>query len=422
MDSWKLIGLVFLICFIQSLNAQSDKTFLPKPTGIYDVGTTKLYLIDSSRKDPFKRSDFRKIYVKIWYPASLKSDDQAEKYLDDYPLEIIYQAFKSKKLDKKWISQLQQNETFSFPEVDIAWQKEKYPVLFFNPGFYFGLPELYSSLMEELASQGYFVCSINHPYEQPYIDFQGDELYIKRKRAQWAYLQLVVADLFQWKARDSEEHIAEITRYYHKMLHRFQKTVNLWTEDSRFVIDFFEESENGIYSSIINRMDLERIGAFGQSLGGAVSGQLCTQDKRVKAGANLDCFQFGDPINQPIQQAFMLIESEYSKSWNLGNTINYKETVGDFAFLSFPGSSHFVFSDAAVLPYESEDIKKSMVGNVDGAKVLGDLKLYLVDFFNFYLQEDTPEYIHSDRKLSHLIYNFRKGRQFKKASSRALND
>lgn len=415
----KLIGLALLICFTQLIHAQTAETFLPKPTGIYGVGTTKLYLTDSSRKDPFKRSDYRKVYVKIWYPASLKSSDQAEKYLGDYPLDEVYKAFKTKKLSRSWISQLQQNHTFSFPDADIAFQKEKYPVLFFNPGFYFGLPDLYISLMEELASHGYIVCSVNHPYEQPYIDFQGDELYIKRKRAQWAYLQLVVADMFQWKARDSQEHIDEITRYYHKMLHRFQKTVSLWAEDSQFVIDFFEEAENKANFPFINRMDLDRIGALGQSLGGAVSGQLCALDQRVKAGANLDCFQFGDPIDQPIKQAFMLIESEYSESWNLGNSINYKETLGDFAFLRFPGSSHFVFSDAAIMPYETEEIKKTMVGDTDGAEVLSNVKLYLVDFFNFYLQENTPEYIHSDKKLSHLVFNFRKGIQFKKATSSA---
>lgn len=67
--------------------------------------------------------------------------------------------------------------------------------------------------MECLASHGYIICSVNHPYEQPYINFNGEELFIKRKRAQWAYLQLVVADMFQWKPKNSEEHIEEITHY-----------------------------------------------------------------------------------------------------------------------------------------------------------------------------------------------------------------
>lgn len=408
-----------MVFFSSAIWSQNTKTFLPEPTGIYDVGTSRLYLIDSSRKDPFKRRDFRKLFVKIWYPASINENDIPEKYLENYPLEVIYENFKSKNLDKEWIAQSRENLTHSYPEADISFHQEKYPVLLFNPGFYFGLPDFYTSYMEDLASHGYIVCSINHPYEQPYIKFGEEEIYIKRKRAQWAYLQLVIADKFQWKPRNSEEHIEEITHYYHKMLRRFNKIVNLWAIDSKFFIDVIEEANITDSCNIVSRMDIDNIGVFGQSIGGAVSGQLCTIDERVKAGVNLDCFQFGNPIHQPIKQPFMLIQSDYNESWNLGNTINFKKTSGDFAMLSFPGSSHFVFSDAAILPYQTQEIKKNMIGNINGEVILNSTKIYILDFFNYYLKETGPEYIHSDRQLSHLIFSFRKGLQSKKATSSA---
>lgn len=203
------------------------------------------------------------------------------------------------------------------------------------------------------------------------------------------------------------------------MLHRFQKTVALWSEDSRFVLDYLEEVQQKGLSPVIQKMNLNRVGAFGQSLGGSASGHLCTIDERVKAGVSMDCFQFGNPINQPIEQAFMLIQSDYSHSWNLGNTINYENTLGDFSFLSFPGSSHFVFSDAAIMPYESKEIEKSMIGDVDGAMVLRNLNNYLLDFFNYYLNEAEPVFILNNGQLSNLIYNFREGIQYKKASGSA---
>jgi hypothetical protein len=404
------------------LFAQKTDAFLPIPTGEFKVGTSKLYLTDSSRKDPFKKSHLRRVYVKIWYPAENNDNATAERYLQDYPLDEIYKAFKIKKLPKDWIEELQSYSTHSFPDIPISEHQKQYPVLIFNPGFYFGLPDLYTSLMEGLASHGYIVCSVNHPYEQPYINFNGEELFIKRKRAQWAYLQLVVADMFQWKPKNSEEHIEEITHYYHKKLRRFNKTVRLWTVDSQFVIDFFTEQQGAAPNSIIAKMDLNRIGAFGQSLGGSVSGELCVQDERIKAGVNLDCFQFGDAVFQPIQQAFMLIQSEYNKSWNLGNTINYKHISGDFAFLNFPGASHFIFSDAAIMPYHSNEMRKSMVGEVCGEDVLSNVQVYILDFFDFYLKKTGPNYIHSNRQQSHLEFIFRKGNQYERASSRALND
>lgn len=48
------------------LFAQKTDTFLPLPTGEFKVGTSKLYLTDSSRKDPFKKSQLRRVYVKVW--------------------------------------------------------------------------------------------------------------------------------------------------------------------------------------------------------------------------------------------------------------------------------------------------------------------------------------------------------------------
>ena len=405
---------IWVFLLFSSLSfSQNTTEFLIQPTGNYQIGTTKLFLTDSSRKDPFKRSQFRKVYVKVWYPAQNIDQQKPALYLDDYPLEVIFETFKAKNLSKEWIAEIANASTHSYNNAEISLNESSYPVLIFNPGFYFGLPNLYLSMMEDLASHGYIVCCVNHPYEQPYINFPDDEeIYIKKKRAQWAYLQLVVADMFQWKARDSEEKIEEVTRYYHKMLHRFNKIVSLWTADSRFVIDYFEKQQlSQSQHEVIDRMNLELIGVFGQSIGGAVSGEICVQDKRIKAGVNLDCFQFGGAIDQPIEQAFMLVQSDYNESWNLGNTINFKNTHGDFSFLSFPRSSHFVFSDAAILPYQSDEIRKSMIGDVNGREVLDNLLLYMLDFFNVYLKGQNPQLIEKNKDLPDLFYKMRVGQR-----------
>lgn len=405
----KYVVFLWLVFFITTLFAQETGEFLMTPKGPYQVGVTKLYLTDFSRKDPFKRRQFRKVYVKVWYPAQNIKQQNPALYIDDYPLDVIYETFKTKKLSKEWIAKLGKASSHSYTNAEINLNEASYPVLIFNPGFYFGLPDLYLSMMEELASWGYIVCSVNHPYEQPYMHFpDGEEAYLKKKRAQWAYLQLVVADMFQWKARDSEEKIEEVTRYYHKMLHRFNKIVSLWTADSRFVIDYFEKSQNKQENiEVIDRMNLQQLGVFGQSIGGAVSGEICVQDKRVKAGVNFDCFQFGGAIDQPINQPFMLMQSDYNESWNLGNTVNFKLTNGDFAFLSFPRSSHFVFSDAAILPYETEEIRKSMIGDINGEKVLKSINQYLLDFFNHYLKGEPAEYIKKNVVSEDVVYRYR---------------
>lgn len=405
-----IISFYFLLSLV-SCFGQEKQSFLPQPYGNYLIGTTEWFITDSSRKDPFKKKDYRRLYIKVWYPAKPKEGAEPELYLANYSTDLIYEVFKVKKFSKDWIAELKENPTHSFPMADIFTDNNGFPVILFNPGFYFGMPELYTGMMEELASHGYIVCSINHPYEQPYMKFpNNEEIYIKKKKAQWSYMQLVFANWFQWKKKDSPEKVEEITRYYHKMLRRFKKIVNLWVDDSRFFIDYLEGAQHkSDANAIISRMNLNAIGALGQSVGGAVIGELCVQDQRVKAGINLDCFQFGDAIDQPIKQAFMLIESDYNVDWNMGNTVNFKNTIGDFAFLRFPGSSHFVFSDGAVLPYPDKDNSIRMIGDIDGPKVARRMNEYMLAFFNHYLKGEESSLIQNSLKSSALEYSIRKG-------------
>ena len=88
------LSLVLVILFTRSLLASQDTSFLPKPSGPYQVGTTEWYIADSSRKDPFKKRDKRKLYIKIWYPAQATVATKPELYLENYPTDLIYNAFK----------------------------------------------------------------------------------------------------------------------------------------------------------------------------------------------------------------------------------------------------------------------------------------------------------------------------------------
>jgi len=407
---------VSMFLFISSFSFSQSVTparFLPKPTGKFQVGTTEIFITDSSRKERFKKRDFRRVYIKIWYPAVPNTDQKPELYLQNYSAELINGIFQSKDFSFEWLNEIKKSYTYSYTQAPIFSSDSKYPVLIFTPGYYFGLAELYSAYMEELASHGYIVCSVNHLYEQPYIKFpDGEEVFIKKKRTQWAYLQLVMANWFQFRDKDSHENIERITRYYHKMLHRFSKALDYWVEDTRFFVDYLYQQKGINHPNVvIQAMDLEKIGAFGQSFGGAVTGQFCLLDERVKAGLNMDCFQFGDVIDHPLKQPFLLIQSDYQPTWNMGNTINYENHEGEFSLLSLPKASHFVFSDGAVLPYDTKEFGNRMIGDIDGELLLRKTNDYMLDFFDHHLKGKDAILIYENVKDSIIEYKFEKGKE-----------
>lgn len=394
--------------FSQSINTNS---FFPEPIGPYQIGTMEWSLTDSSRKEPFKKSQYRRIHIKIWYPAHIDTTKTTELYLHNYSAELITDIFKSKDFSNDWLNEVKKYSIHSQENAPIDLSGRTYPLIIFTPGYYFGMAELYTSYMEFLSSQGYIVCCISHPYEQPYIKFgEDDEVFLKKKRTQWAYLQLVVANWFQFRKKDSPENIEKITRYYHKMLRRFKKALKLWTADTQFFIDYvFAEQLKNPQNEMVQAMNLQQIGAIGQSFGGAVTGQLCLLDERVKAGINLDCFQFGQVIDQHLEQPFMLIQSDYQPSWNLGNTINYRDSKGDFSLLFIPNASHFIFSDGALLPYSSEEFKRNMIGNVNGPEAMEMMNTYILDFFNHYVKGEPATILKKNENNSLYQYHFRGG-------------
>jgi len=401
------ICFLLLVTFTGVSQEINDSTFLPTPTGKYQVGTTELFLTDSSRKERFKKRDFRRVYIKIWYPAMDVHQQSPDLYLQNYSEELIHSIFKTKDFSEDWLGELKKQRTFSYPNASIDTSLLKYPMIVFTPGYYFGMAELYSVYMEELASRGYIVCSVNHPYEQPYISFPDKDIYIKKKRTQWAYLQLVFANWFQFRKKDSQEKIEKTTRYYHKMLHRFNKALDYWVDDTRFFLDYIQAAQANTNNAVLKAIDMSRIGGLGQSFGGAVIGQLCLKDERLKAGINLDCFQFGDVIDEPLKQPFMLMQSDYQPSWNLGNTINYRDNTGAFFLLSLHGASHFIFSDGAVLPYYSTEFKNRMIGKVDGLYLLKTSNAYMLDFFDHYLKEQQVDLLFKDMKTDSYEFNYR---------------
>jgi|GEM_PF-806657 len=387
------IFLFFLLAF-NPISSQDffSQSVLPKPTGPFAVGVKSKSLTDSSRTEKYTHHrTYRRVQLDIWYPAQEPENQEYNAYLDGFSSALIYSIFKSKGIRLGLLDSIKQTPTYSYLNAKILPDKGPYPLLIFTPGFYFGMAPLYSAFMENLASHGYVVCSISHPYEQPFIRFNdGETAFMKKKKSQLTYLQLWWAYKTQFRKPENPEVIERITRNYLRKLKRFDTMLDLWMADTEFVLDYlFQAQQNADSYSWLSQVDLQHIGAFGQSFGGAVAGQLCLRDKRVLTGINMDGFQFGDVIDNPLQKPFMLIQSGYSDLWNYGNSAIYAHPQTDFYMVDIPLARHLVFSDAALIPDIPEFNRLDMLGQVDGEKTIMGLNKLILAFFNRYLRNQT---------------------------------
>jgi hypothetical protein len=207
------------------------------------------------------------------------------------------------------------------------------------------------------------------------------------------FLQVALRERLDPDNLRNPEVINENTKLMLKRLTRFQKIVKLWAKDNVFVIEQLKELNNKRHFFFYNRLDMERIGIFGQSIGGAAAGQVCLIDSTVKAGINIDCFQFGDMYHQNMETPFMLIESENHREWNIGNTEIFSKKESDFYRLKLKRGMHYLTTDAALMTIFSAEQFERFVGKVDAKKNVELIVNYIVAFFNYHLKNITSDFL-----------------------------
>ena len=189
----------------------------PEVTGTHKVATARYTYSDPSRIETYTDTgEHRKVNVKFWYP---------------------------------------ENGT------------GKYPLVVFSHGFC-GIQNSNESTFSELASHGYIVCSIDHPYQSFYtVDDSG---------------KVTIVDSGYMKEYASlRDDLAE-------NLKLFQKWMDIRVKDISFTIDTILSKTGGIYDMV----DHSAIGVFGHSLGGAAAMGVPRLRKDIRAVINLDAPMF----------------------------------------------------------------------------------------------------------------------------------
>jgi predicted dienelactone hydrolase len=277
----RTLSVIFLIATLL-LSCALPVFKLPKPTGSYDVGINYFHLVDENRNDPFldKSTKKRELMVKVYYPA--KNDDS--KPFDGYfhnSSELLKAFAAGYNMPEFIFSHLKLVNTNSKEGLQVSDKEQGYPVVLFSHGAGTTM-EVQTSQCEDLASQGYIVAAIDHTY------------------VSWATLfpdGVVTAQeaTTDFNTADPAETITQIM-----------------ADDSKFVIDSLRRMNEGkINSDLKGRLNLDKIGAIGHSVGGAVAYNLAINDSRIKAAVDLDGIVFVTPKNKSEDMApFLMIAND----------------------------------------------------------------------------------------------------------------
>jgi predicted dienelactone hydrolase len=190
------------------------------------------------------------------------------------------------------------------------------PVIVFSHG-YTGLPSSHTGLMEDLASHGWAVLHVIHPYEATGSKL-ADGTVITFTDEKNAMRPEIGAVLAEWKqesatvekvlaAQDGIEREGYL-RGYLATLKNTDQVVRRWVDDIKVVLDRLPKTGPG--SQLAARLDLSRLGAAGHSMGGVMAGQFCVEDRRCKAALNFDGIpQYGTMIDSKFPAPFLMVYS-----------------------------------------------------------------------------------------------------------------
>ncbi|MBH5319563.1 alpha/beta hydrolase [Paenibacillus sp. GSMTC-2017] len=308
---------------------------LPKETGKHEVATATYTYTDKNRIEEYsKKAENRFVNVQFWYPDNVD---------------------------------------------------ETYPLLVFSHGAY-GIKESNTSTFTELASHGYIVVSIDHPYHSFYT--ASDD----------GTVTMVNNDYFQQFNNTNKNNIYTKEEIYGLK----QKWMKVRTDDMNFVIDTIlnkSKSDSDVIYQLINR---NKIGVFGHSMGGAASVSLGRERNDISAVINIDGPMFSEltynketldfeATNKPYTTTLLNIYSD--DVWKQLETISVyspnkaaSENFREVYTVYFQGSKHLSLTDLPLYSPILATILQGGKATADEYYVIETQNKIIVEFFDYTLK------------------------------------
>jgi dienelactone hydrolase len=345
---------------------------LPAPSGPHEIGTLPLHLVDRSRPDPWDASrPCRELMVSVWYPAVRTGGHRLAPHMEPgaagrFGTETRHRIPPG---TVDWAATRTHAREGAPPDL----RGGRRPVVLYSPGS--GDPRTWGTvLVEELASRGYVVVTVDHTYESPGVQFPDGSV------------------------RGNERLLEEFERAHREgtVPALLKKVLRARIEDTRFVLDRLAALPHGLSRAA----DPHRVGMFGQSAGGFTAAQGMYEDRRIRAGIDLDgTLEFNSEPNgtnlspvaaRGLDRPLMLMGREGSDhttepSWGAF----WSHGRGWRRDLTLRGSRHQTYTDlVAIMPQAGlpRDVVEGAVGATEPARAVAAERAYVTSFFDRWLR------------------------------------
>ena len=361
----------------------------PQLTGTYAVGRISYDLLDPSRKEPFLNNPRakREIMVTVYYPADPPTNAHPAPYVEGTMADLL-----ASKVHLPAVA-VQLIHAHAYENVPIA--QGSFPVVLFSPGI--GTPPVeYTSTVEDVASHGYIVAMIYHTYSVPFTVFDDGR----------------VATLNEAGIRSENEPAGTSDAQTNKDR---DAIASVWVADARFTLDQLTKL-NSDDRLLKGHLNLEEVGMYGHSFGGATAAEVCREDARFRACINMDGTAFSMTNSSQIKQPLMWMASDYSqvtdsqlqqvqltrREFNAKMQQRSKERETFIQSLKqgymfvLKGSTHSTYiTDEALIGPLVPGLGDPLA-TIDGVRAVTVINAYVEAFFNTYLKQQQTNLLNGN--------------------------
>lgn len=272
---------------------------LPALTGPYAIGVRDFELVDKSRHGLLGVAPDapRRLLVRVWYPASPTDGAHRRAYFNAQEARTTARGVGTLLGFPPLLSYLRYVSTNAYEDAPLATTAGKLPVVFFSHG-YTAYTAADTALMEELASHGYAVYSVQHSGDaSPTLLPGGDVIAMDPELI--THMHHVMAHGLSpamvrgYTASNFDERLEGQLRVAAgtKMPRDRAIVISapIWLADRLFVHDALQAgSVPANVTDLIAASDFAHTGEMGMSFGGSTTGAVCMVDRRCAAAVNLD--------------------------------------------------------------------------------------------------------------------------------------